>query len=450
MFHHVRQCTISGFGNIALLAKLWSNYIIPLGYYTDSVRHALISLGASHRLYLGNYPDTHQPAGVQAYNEMAAREYAKATRHTARDLQNLDETTIRTSLVCCLVFVCCDIMQGRYDKAVFHLRSGSKMLTSLAKAATRTQTTTTTTRERLMAETVSRYFDQLCDIADMFSCIAFDTAFLMEEDGFVSDLSFFLRTKPEADPSQPFATAAEARYDGHRMERAFGSALGFTFRGTYRPSISWSSFLNIPGHEELPPTEEDYFEEWTEACRLFRQWSSRLDLYVKNVRSDPSATRYELWEAQLLSFIQKDWTVYIQKCENALEMPGGQEIFRELLEEAEALVLSDASMQTPTFTLAADVIPRLAFIAAFVGDAGLQRRAIDLLFSMKRREGLWDSREIASILESILLARECSLWDREFEKVPLPQLAGMLVSLNVFGGTRSLPLATLINRIDSR
>ncbi|KAF6836360.1 C6 zinc finger domain protein [Colletotrichum musicola] len=441
MFHHVRQCTIAGFGNIALLAKLWSNYIIPLGYYADSVRHALISLGASHRSYLGDCPDEHEAVEAHVYNDIATRQYAIATRHAARDLQNLDSTTIRTSLVCCLIFVCCEIMQGHYDKALFHLRSGCKMLTSLEEAATQMQTTAMTTRQKCMAETVSRYFDQLCDIADMLSCLAFDAAFLMEEDAVIPDLSFFFRGNPETDPSQPFTTAAEARYDAHRMERAFGSALGFTFRGTFRPAISWSSFLDIP--EEPSPTEDDYLEEWAEARRLFKGWSSRLDLYIKNVRSNPSATKDELWEAQFLSFIQKDWTMYIQHCERDLEM-SGQDTFKELLEEAEALVLAYASMQKPSFTLAADVIPRIVFIAAFAGDAGLQRRAVDLLFSMRRKEGLWDSREIASVLESILIARECDLWDREFEKVSLPRLAGMLVSLKLCDEARPLPLATLI------
>ncbi|KAF6806980.1 C6 zinc finger domain protein [Colletotrichum sojae] len=447
MFHHVRQCTISGFGNIALLAKLWSNYIIPLGYYADSVRHALISLGASHRSYIGDYPDEHQAADLQAYDDVAARQYAIATRHAARDLQNLDSTTIRTSLVCCLVFVCCEIMQGRYDKAVFHLRSGCKMLASLEDAATWTQsqTATSTTRQRCMAETVSRYYEQLCNIADMFNCLAFDTAFLMEENGLIPDLSFFLRASTEADPSRAFTTAAEARYDAHRVERAFGLLLGFTFRGSFRPSISWSSFLEFP-EEPTSPEEDNWLEEWTAARLLFDEWSSRLDLYVRNVRANPSATRDELWEAQLLSFIQKDWTIFIKHCERSLETPG-HETFKELLDEAEAVVLSEIAdiAQKPSFTLAADVIPRMVFIAAYAGDPDLQRRAIDLLFSMRRREGMWDSREIATILESILIARECSLWDREFEKVSLPRLAGMLVSLKLCEGTRPLPLATLIN-----
>lgn len=53
--------------------------------------------------------------------------------------------------------------------------------------------------------------------------------------------------------------------------------------------------------------------------------------------------------------------------------------------------------------------------------------------------------ELRFTWDLILIARECDLWDMEFEKVSLPRLAGMLVSLKLCDGTRSWPLATLIN-----
>ncbi|KAF4927132.1 hypothetical protein CGCVW01_v002643 [Colletotrichum viniferum] len=144
--------------------------------------------------------------------------------------------------------------------------------------------------------------------------------------------------------------------------------------------------------------------------------------------------------------MQKDRSVIIKCLEAPSSQPPDRQYFQDLLEDAESLVYAEAEpMQYPVFTLAADVIPRMSLIAGFSGELDLQQRAISLLYAMRRKEGMWDSREIASVLESILLARECSIWDMEYERISLPRLAGMLLSLKLYDGSSTLPLATLVD-----
>ncbi|KAF4815591.1 hypothetical protein CGCSCA5_v006936 [Colletotrichum siamense] len=413
MFHHVRKCTVAGFGTIAFLEKLWSSYIIPLGYYSDSVKHALIALGCAHRGFIGDYTGGHQVADAQTYNMMASQQFSKAMNYTALDMEKLSPTTLRTSLVSCLIFICLEIMQGRYDKGLQHLRSGSGIMIALSKAATDAQAgVPLSAHQKCMAETVKNYYDQLCDLGDMFTCLGCDAAYLLEEGEVIPDLSYFFRANSSTDASKPYSSATDARYDLHLVDQAFGKALRYNVRGSI--PISWTSFLNLPEGMSPLGDDEQWAEEWLHARHLFDIFSARLETYIKNLKSSPSTTRQELWEARLMAVMQKDWSVIIKCLEAPSSQPPDRQYFQDLLEDAESLVYAEAEpMQYPVFTLAADVIPRMSLIAGFSGELDLQQRAISLLYAMRRKEGMWDSREIASVLESILLARECSIWDPE-------------------------------------
>lgn len=446
MFHHVRKCTVEGFGAVALLEKLWNSYIIPLGYYSDSVKHALIALGCAHRGFIGDYREEHQAADAQTYDMLASQQCSKAMNFTAQEMERFSPTTLRTSLVSCLVFICFEIIQGRYDKALQHLRSGSGIMVALSKAATDAQAgLPLSVHQKCLAETVKDYYDQLCDLADMFTCFGCDAAYLLEEGEVIPDLSYFFRGNGPTDVSKPYSSAIEARYDLHLVDHAFGKALRYNVRGSM--PISWTSFLNLP--EGMSPLGDDdlRLEEWLKARHLFDVFSSRLANYIEHLQSSSSTTRQELWEARLMAVMQKDWSVIIKCLETPSSQPLDRQYFQDLLKDAESLIYAESEpMQYPVFTLAADVIPRMSLIAGFSGELDLQKRAISLLYAMRRKEGMWDSREIASVLESILLARESSIWDMEYERISLPRIAGMLLSLKLYDGSRTLPLATLVDQ----
>ncbi|KAK1717539.1 hypothetical protein BDP67DRAFT_222355 [Colletotrichum lupini] len=448
MFHHVRKCTVAGFGAISFLEKLWHSYIIPLGYYSDSVKHGLIALGCAHRGFISDYREEDQAAGAQTYDVLATQQFSKAMKFTTRDMERLSSITLRTSLVSCLIFICFEIMQGSYDKALQHLRSGSSIMVALSKAATDAQAgLPLSVHQRCLAETVKDYYDQLCDLADMFTCLGCDAAYLLEEGEVIPDLSYFFRGSSNKDASKPYSSTTEARYDLHLVDRAFGKALRYNVRGSIPMNpISWTSFLDLP--ESMSPLRDDDLRlgEWLTARHLFDVFSSRLATYTEHLKSSSSTTRQQLWEARLMSVMQKDWSVIIKCLEAPSSQPLDRQFFQDLLEDAESLIYAEAEpMQYPVFTLGADVIPRMSLIAGFSGEPDLQQRAISLLYAMRRKEGMWDSREIASLLESILLARESSIWNMEYERISLPRIAGMLLSLKLYDGSSSLPLATLVD-----
>lgn len=448
MFHHVRRVTIPGFQNLALMTKLWNNYIIPLGYYSDSVRYALVGLGLSHRAFLDGYSHASKVTEHQDFASLAMVYYGKALKSMIADRENLSTTSIRISLVSCLIFVCFEVIEGRYDKAIQHLRGGCRILGSIREAAECLEMSgaeALTPSQLCLAETASKYFDQLSDIAVMFSCIGIDTAYLLEAE-ITPDLDFFLRPPavPEASEHDPFRTLDEARLEIHLVEKALGSIIGFNFRQA--PPLSWASVLDLPG--DMSPFEDEIFEAWMKARHRLDKWSSRVDLSIKIWQSDPSFSPEALKEAQILTFIQNDWKTIIKQCETSTIETIAPAIWKSMLDRAEAFCPSVevGSQQLPHFAVAADTIPPLVVVATFSRDPEVQSRTISLLYSMKRREGMWDSREIASILESINAVRESDLWDKDYETASLPFLAEKVLSRQLCCRDEQMPLATLINQ----
>ncbi|KAF4782296.1 C6 zinc finger protein [Colletotrichum scovillei] len=448
MFHHVRRVTIPGFQNLALMTKLWNNYIIPLGYYSDSVKHALIGLGLSHRAFLDGYSHASKVTEDRDFVSLAMSYYGKALKSTLADSENLSTTSIRISLVSCLVFVCFEIIEGRYDKAIQHLRGGSRILGSIREAVESLEMNgagALSPSQLCLAKTANKYFDQLSDIALMFSCIGVDTAYLLEAE-VTPDLDFFLRSSAvlEASENDPFKTLDEARLELHRVEKALGSIIGFNFRQA--PPLYWASILDLPG--DMSPFEDEVFEAWMKARYRLDKWSARVDLSIKIWESDSSLSPEALKEAQVMTFIQNDWKLIIKQCETSTIDTIPPAIWRTMLDRAEAFCPSEEenSQQLPHFNIAADTVPPLVVVATFSRDPEVQSRAISLLYSMKRREGMWDSREIASILESINAVRASDLWDKEYETASLPTLAEKVLSRHLCCRDEQMPLATLMNQ----
>lgn len=92
----------------------------------------------------------------------------------------------------------------------------------------------------------------------------------------------------------------------------------------------------------------------------------------------------------------------------------------EILNFAEDLIRSFASQSYPIFTLHADLVPALTLVCDTSDNVRTQRRAISLLRSMHRREGLWDSHEVAEYLENSLMARNLlqDEWDNVIGGIP--------------------------------
>ncbi|KAF6785558.1 C6 zinc finger domain protein [Colletotrichum sojae] len=437
MFHHVNTCTVPDFGPATPLAKLWSNYILPLGYYSDSVKHAVIALGVAHRAFLEDPLLESTPSdSALALNDLANKHYRMAVAEAIRVMADPSPVNIRVTLACCLVFVCLEIVRGQYDKAVQHLRSGSKVLESLHQAAlaSRRDPLSIPPSERALVETVDRHFDQLCDVTNMFSCMGMDASMLVEDE-VVPDLSFFTRPD-DSDRTGPITSVSEARYQLHYVELAMSEAFD---EATMSCSASCRTCPSeCSSRFSTPASNSSKEAEWEEAERKFRTWCTRFEAFEAGLaESGTKMTPAEEDELKALRFSKRSWEVF-----NAHDTPcamkdSDMSQLAALVDMAEDVILSKPSAARPSFSLAADAVPSLSYICAYCEDPALERRIIDLLRRMRRREGMWDSQEMANLYEFIARAKMDNTWKDEYNWESLPNLARMMSSLTISGRERS-------------
>ncbi|CCF44623.1 C6 zinc finger protein [Colletotrichum higginsianum] len=449
MFHHVHRCTVPDFGLATPLAKVWSNYILPLGYYADSIKHAIIALGVAHRAFLERDPsaDSAPSQSDLAFNGLAERHYRKAVSEAIKIMADPSPVNVRVTLVCCLVFVCFEIVRGQYDKAIQHLRSGSRVLESLHQASSlasrRDSTASLSVADRCLAETVRNHFSQLCDIADMFTCMGMDASMLTEAD-IVPDLSFFTQPRGGSDESKPFASVSEARQCLHFVELMFVEA--FDDRWHCSSDGCWHSSASCASSSPTPGSQSSAKEAWDKATARFRAWCSRFELFQKALPEGMGPAEHD--ELRALRFSQKSWEMFNQQDGPCAVKDVSAEELHRLIDMAEDIASSSREGRPrPKFALVADVVPSLAYVCAFCDNAEVERRIVDVLRGMRRREGVWDSQEMADLYELVLQAKLDNRWKEEYNWETLPSLTRMMSNIGVSSpSTRSLvstPLASL-------
>ncbi|OBS21106.1 hypothetical protein FPOA_07446 [Fusarium poae] len=118
------------FGNIICgddLSGLCSSAITQLSFTNPAIREAMLAVGClkmaldeRHALLLGS-----RAAGTPAYDEAISR-YIVALRNVVSS--SLNRTTIRTVLLCCVLFICFDILDGNRHAVHNHIFHGLRIL----------------------------------------------------------------------------------------------------------------------------------------------------------------------------------------------------------------------------------------------------------------------------------------------------------------------------------
>lgn len=109
-----------------------------------------------------------------------------------------------------------------------------------------------------------------------------------------------------------------------------------------------------------------------------------------------------------------------------------REDWEKILNRVQRLLeLSPASLKQPVFTLNADMIPALSFVCSCCPHVDIQAQGLKMLRSMNRREGIWDSQEVAALFADMMAAQKKGLLSHDDVPFGFPSLAKMLSSLNI-------------------
>lgn len=137
-------------------------------------------------------------------------------------------------------------------------------------------------------------------------------------------------------------------------------------------------------------------------------WSSRFDETVKalqyQVLSD--ADQEQIMQMRLT---QRLWQLFVP-CDSTCQPTLALSSFSTFLDEAESLAKPFIAMKCSTFSVGGDLVGGLSLVTTLTTDAQTRSRALDLLRSLNRREGVWDSRDIIELHEATLSHEDSQYW----------------------------------------
>lgn len=359
--HHVQQITIQDLAFTSSRLDFWNRLVLAPAQTSEAVRHALVALGAAHWLFLSRTPSGSptQPETTSLEN-LILQQYNLAIQDLTARMGESGTTDLHLTLACCLIFFSLESMMGRYAESLQHLRAGSRLLASPNGGGSRESTPSSFESD-----------DAICEMAQTFSTLGLNASMFLDEP-IVDDLTLYTRQTriaPSADDT--FATLADAR----------------------RQMSSIEVELNIGLESSNADNMRHTYHRW-------HDWASRLDRSHAKLTA-AITTQAETHEYLALRLSRHLWFIAISQQPDAV----ADEAFVEVLDLADTLVQGRRDNH-PVFTIQAEVVPALNFICDTTDRQYIQRRAIDLLKGMRRREGMWDSQELAEHLEDSLAARK--------------------------------------------
>ena len=363
-------------------SDFWTGRVLQTSHADAAIKHAVLALGA-----LQLERESAGPLIRNRHCGFAFRSFSKAVTHTGRLLSQSGRDNFEKGLVACVLFVCYESLQGHYSMAQMHLQNGLRII-SEAK------------REPSVFGTAHRQ-EIPDDILHVFSRLDLQAMSLSESSSPYPFANSFRKMKPPEPVPLQFASLAEAQY--HLFEHT-----------------KWLFLLGeILQSTELLDMEELLLRRLGCDDELAR-WLRALDCLLEKSRHNGTWT-HELQHAYNLLQVYHGITLTLcQPFSLDAELSFDQHYLQfnrmlDLLESITSAMSSDQGDKSPPskllFSFELGVVLPLFIISTKCRDPTLRRRAIALLHSINRREGLWDSQGAAKVAETIMNMEEEGLGD---------------------------------------
>ncbi|KAH6900624.1 hypothetical protein B0T10DRAFT_525313 [Thelonectria olida] len=409
LFHHFRTCTVQDLGTALTPNEFWYMHALPLGHAVEPIKYAICALGGAHKRFkcqvLG--PDA-GAVTIHGLEEMAIQQYNLAIHHIKEFTRTPSNSNMEVILTCCVIFICIETLLGRYSEALRHLQSGCALLTSLRQLSAGNVSADGIQREE--ARERNNFFD---DIAAMLSRLGQDVAIYVGAD-VIPQLYFYLAPELEVqDPAKPFESVTAAAKTLFHIETEWSARIYIAQQQVDGNLVADKIPIDPSLYPEGLENEKIYLDS---VSPFYHNWCQRFNLFRSQVdmKALPKQDQHRI---MTLSMEQAVWAALLEL--RSFEEDLRPESADEILRRAEALVRSDFFESMPVFAFDANLVPAMTL------------RCASVLRSVRRREGIWDSQEMADILESMVIAREKNLvpWDVIPWKVP--QLAALVSSLRI-------------------
>ncbi|EGU75186.1 hypothetical protein FOXB_14303 [Fusarium oxysporum f. sp. conglutinans Fo5176] len=381
LYYHVRKRVIPDLEMTNGSGGFWYKIILPLSNSNKPIKHTLCALGASHQHFLASHPGKLISFDHSInYDYQADLKYGEAIALIREVMADNSTYNTRIALICCTILICIENLHRRYTNSVRHLCAGYQLLESLriARSWDRTSSGNIHRQDQNdggLLDTLAAMFSSLGESIGAFTG---DTSFSnVTENAPVLEIGY---------PQTPFATIAEREDCLSALNVVFDN--GSFGRDTRSECVGQVSVS--PAHRD----EETLAQALKPSQPLLYTWSSRLHLFNTSARMAAYAPE-DKRRLALLSLYQTTWSASLKMDCND---PRFEKIdYESILDKVEEAIYVENSQSRPLFVFDGHIVRELSTICASCTRREIRKRSITLLRSMHRREGVWDSWEVANV-----------------------------------------------------
>lgn len=355
-----------------LVSELWSAFILQVAYSQPAVRHAIIALGALHE-QCQLHPEAPE-------REFAMLQYSKAIRAVSSLRLDDSKDALDVALLSCVLFAAFEILQGHYKSALTHFSSGISIV-SAEEAG------------RGYVEGRHPAFNLLQPI---FLCL--DTQLMEVGDDLLPGTEKLNSASHAASlpPVETLSSIEEARtsiakYRNHILHffQRYASLLD--------PSITKENARALQAERV---SLSQYYKSWCIAfdnagfppshpeVLIMEMYRAVVDL-IRTLVPSPDETK---WDTSCAHFTRL--------------VTLGEEFLVTAPSSACAPSESREGFIRPTFALSHGIVTPLFMTCTRCRDPSLRRRALRILQTCNRKEGIWDSARSARVAERVIQIEE--------------------------------------------
>jgi hypothetical protein len=420
LFDHARRFTVADLALACGPPVFWYNHALPLSHTVKPVKYALCAIAAAHRAFLSR--DRRHPFGPQ--HDLTIKHYNRAISQIQPLISSPTPENIDAVLVCCVIFTTLENMVGRHAESLRHLRAGWQLLESCQPGIS---APTPDTLRGGGSGTCSSNPQIFHDVAGMLSRLHLGTSIYVADELVPTHGSFLTPSLEMGDPSVPFSSAADAEETLHDFDVIYTSFLDSTF---FAYDSSPGAGSGAPPREPSTPFAPAG-TTWATLHDMLLKWQARFNLYFTEIRNSGVASAAEVRKATVLLLHSTVWGALIKL--HGMNEDITTDDCREILSIAESVAPTlRGSEVKPVFSFTVELIPAVTLVGLNCGDdVDLQQRTVRLLRSLHRRESVWDSQDMAEILEGIHIVKAKGILDHGQLPWGMSELAGVLSQLSV-------------------
>lgn len=346
-------------------AEFWTNILSAACHKEPCVRYSLVALSSMHRHYISASEQGESPPICLAKPEMTLHYYNKAINALGCCMAK-DDCSVTTTLMCCVLFITLEIIQGDSTCMIAHVRNGQNLISSwrerrAQKTLESGHSVSDYNEDCLVEQHVMPFIGQADSLANCFSYRDMSSANHIPED---KDHYKFTEDVPAV-----FASLHEARNCLVTLTERTTALTRFS-RGTkYEGDPSFADVANIYRVQGQLRAWKTSFED----VRYSLQSTLEVDPSQASI-SSLLLIRYHvlyIWSATALTPEQIAYDEWFAS-------------FQAIVDLAPLIIdgAKDLSPQPSGFgshVSGADVVPQLVFTAMLCRDSQIRRQAIHLL-----------------------------------------------------------------------